>query len=288
MAVPKALSQEKQLIGLVYNDQLKAYQDVVKGFKTLLNDSDYKVSYVDNTDYSPIDNNSRLILALGTKAINLIPSNLDNFTAPPEIISTLTLNNNLLMKTPNLAAISIQASVKTQLSWHKRILPDLRRVGVLYDPNNSQVLIDELSKIAPTLGLEIIAAAVHSPTELTSALKVLGREADTILSIPDKTVYSGKTAKAILLFSYRNRMPFIGMSKSWVKAGAIYALDWDYVSLGQQCAEIAITILDGKKASSIPLQYPKEEEYLLNLKTAKQLKVELSKNIINGAREVFQ
>lgn len=288
MGVPKAISQENSLISLIYNEQLKPYQDIVKGFKSVLNNSNFKVSYVDNTDYSPIDNNSRLILALGSKAINLIPSKRDNFTVPPDIISTLTLNNNLLMNTPHLAGIAIQASAKTQLNWHKRILPDARRIGVLYDPENSQTLINELSKIAPTLGLTIIAAAVRSPTELTSALKLLGREADTILSIPDKTVYSGRTAKAILLFSYRNRIPFVGMSKSWVKAGAIYALDWDYVSLGQQCAQIAMAILDGKKANSIPLQYPTSEQYLLNLKTAKQLKVEFSNEIINGAIEVFQ
>jgi len=288
MSVPDAISKENSLISLVYNDKLKAYQDVVKGFKSVLNASDYKVSYVDNIDYSPIDNNARLILALGSKAINLIPSKRDSFTASPQIISTLTLNNNLLMNTLDLAGISIQASAKTQLNWHKRILPDSRRIGVLYDPKNSQALINELRKIAPTLGLTIISAAVHSPTDLTSALKLLGREADTILSIPDKTVYSGKTAKAILLFSYRNHIPFIGMSASWVKAGAIYALDWDYVHLGQQCAELALTMLAGKKAGSIPLQYPKKEEYLLNLKTAKQLKIELSNKVINGAREVFQ
>lgn len=288
MSVPDAISKENSLISLVYNDKLKAYQDVVKGFKSVLNASDYKVSYVDNIDYSPIDNNARLILALGSKAINLIPSKRDSFTASPQVISTLTLNNNLLMNTLDLAGISIQASAKTQLNWHKRILPDSRRIGVLYDPKNSQALINELRKIAPTLGLTIIAAAVHSPTDLTSALKLLGREADTILSIPDKTVYSGKTAKAILLFSYRNHIPFIGMSASWVKAGAIYALDWDYVHLGQQCAELALTMLAGTKAGSIPLQYPKKEEYLLNLKTAKQLKIELSNKVINGAREVFQ
>jgi len=284
----QAMAQERPLISLIYNDKLSAYQEVIKGFKSVVNDSSFKVNYLENVDYSAIDENSRLILALGSKAINLIPSNQDNFRHTPDIISTLTLNNDLLQNTPNLTGIAIQASAQSQLNWHKRILPGAKRIGVLYDPKNSQALIEQLNEIAPTFDLEIIAVAVHSPTEITAALKRLGREADSILSIPDTSVYSGKTAKAILLFSYRNKIPFIGMSRAWVKAGAIYALDWDYFAIGQQCAELAIAILAGKKAGTIPIQYPNSEQYLLNLKTAEQLKIDFSTEIINGAREVFQ
>lgn len=286
--VPNVMANNAVQISLVFNDKLQAYNDVIYGFKTTLEKNKIPVNYIENTDYRPINTNTQLILALGSKAINLIPKNRKRFTQTPDIISTLTLNNELLVNTPNLVGISIQASAQKQLTWHQRILPNKKRIGILYNPETSQALIDEFKQSANKLGLEIIAVPVHSPTELTSALKLLAREADTILGIPDKMVYSGKTAKAILLFSYRNRMPFIGLSKSWVKAGAIYALDWNYVSLGKQCAELAMSIIAGEKANSMPLQFPMKEDYLLNLKTANQLKIDLSDTIVAEAREVFQ
>lgn len=55
---------------------------------------------------------------------------------------------------------------------------------------------------AAKLGLEIIVVPVKTAKGLPSALKSLDRKADSILGIADKTVYSSKTAKAVLLFSF--------------------------------------------------------------------------------------
>ena len=141
---------------------------------------------------------------------------------------------------------------------------------------------------AVKLNLKIIAVPVKTVKELPSALKVLGRNADSILGIVDKTVYSGKTAKAVLLFSFRNRIPFVGLSKAWVKSGALYALDWDYLALGKQCAGIAVKIIDGKKTSRIETQIPEKRIYLLNLKTAKHMKLNIDQKLIEGASMVYK
>ncbi|SEL13496.1 putative ABC transport system substrate-binding protein [Colwellia chukchiensis] len=288
VAIMPTSAQEPPIINLVYNNKLAAYQQLVSGFKSVLAKNNQQVNYVENIDYSAIASNTRLILALGSKAINHTQTKASNQAATADIIATLTLNTDLIASANNSTGIAIQVPSKRQLQWHQRILPDAKRIGVLYDPKNSQALVDELTIAAESMSLKIIAVAVHAPTELSAALKRLGREADSILSIPDNSVYSGKTAKAILLFAYRNKLPFVGMSRAWVKAGAIYALDWDYFQLGQQSGTIALDILAGKKAKAIAIQYPTSEQYLLNLKTAEQLKIDFSSNIINGASEVFQ
>ncbi|MFO0732606.1 MAG: ABC transporter substrate binding protein [Nitrospiraceae bacterium] len=51
------------------------------------------------------------------------------------------------------------------------------------------------------------------------------------------------TAEPILLSTFRNKIPLAGLSTSWVKAGALYALDRDYLDIGSQCGEIAGKIL---------------------------------------------
>ncbi|MCK5662127.1 MAG: hypothetical protein KAI17_01505, partial [Thiotrichaceae bacterium] len=204
------------------------------------------------------------------------------------LLATMILTDKTLKNSSNATAVLLRTSPYKQLEWLKHILPKARRVGILYDPNINQLWVDEAKVAATELNLEILAVAIKSAKELPAALKSLGRKADSILGIADKTVYSGKIAKSVLLFSFRNRIPFVGLSAAWVKAGALYALDWDYKALGHQCAAIALTLLDGAIANEIEPQFPEKSIYLLNLKTAKHMKLKLSETLIDGASKIYR
>ena len=103
------------------------------------------------------------------------------------------------------------------------------------------------------------------------------------MAIPDKMIYSSNTAKAVLLFSFRKRMPFIGLSGAWVKVGALYALDWDYSDLGRQSANTVLKILNGTKPDA-----PAKSVYQLNLKTAKHMKLKVNRKLIAAAEKVYE
>ena len=98
---------------------------------------------------------------------------------------------------------------------------------------------------------------------------------------------SPQTAEAILLFSFRSGVPFVGLSSSWVKAGALYALDRDYKDLGSQCGELAIKVLQGTKPSMLPIVPPRKTLYSLNQKTADHMKLEFSPLIMKNAQQIF-
>jgi len=225
-----------------------------------------------------------LIFALGSKALQVARK------APVDspLLAAMVVNAKLLPDDRQATAVLLQTTPREQLLWHRRMLPHARRVGVLYNPAHSQQWVERAQQAATDLGLEILAIPVHSAKELPAALKALSRGADSLLGIADKTIYSSKTAKAIALFSFRNRIPFVGLSGAWVKAGALYALDWDYTELGRQCAAIAQKILAGEKASRIGLQQARRGRYQLNLKTAKHLKLEISPALIEGASRVYE
>ncbi len=95
-------------------------------------------------------------------------------------------------------------------------------------------------------------------------------------------------AQAILLYSFRNRMPFSGLSASWVKAGALYALERDYEDMGAQCAEMAEKVARGRRPASLPPAKPRKVVYTLNLKTAEHLKLSLPPELVEGAAEVYR
>jgi putative ABC transport system substrate-binding protein len=188
----------------------------------------------------------------------------------------------------NATGVLLEFPLETQLQWIQRFVPKSQAIGVLYNPAENREQIKKAKRVADRLGLRLIPREVRRPQDLPDALRSLAREADMLWAVTDRTVLSRQTAQAILLFSFRNRMPFSGLSSSWVKAGALYALDRDYEDLGAQCAEMAIKVLRGERASDLPPSRPRKVVYVLNLRTAEHLKLNLSPDLVDGAAEVFR
>ncbi|MBT8461049.1 MAG: ABC transporter substrate-binding protein, partial [Gemmatimonadetes bacterium] len=204
------------------------------------------------------------------------------------IIACMVVDAQDLQGEPNATGVLLEFPIAMQLEWIRRFSPKSQSIGVLYNPEENQERIDEAKQAAERLGLRLVAREVRRPQDLPGALDSLAREADLLWGLTDQTVLSRQTAQAILLFSFRNRMPFTGLSASWVKAGALYALDRDYHDLGVQCGEMAMKVMQGRRVSTLPPAVPRKVVYALNLRTADHLKLNLPPELIEGAAEVFR
>ena len=182
---------------------------------------------------------------------------------------------------------TLEFSVETELQWIRQILPAAREIGVLYNPASNQEKVDAAIQSAKALGLTIHARRVGTPKEIPAALESLSSEIDVLWGIADPVVLTPETAQPVLLFSFRNRIPFIGLSQPWAKAGALYALDRDYQDVGAQCGELAARLLGGNATETIPPIAPRKVVYWLNLETARQMKLQFSQAIVKGARDVY-
>jgi len=149
-------------------------------------------------------------------------------------------------------------------------------------------LIEEAASRVKEENIEIIPFKLNSPKQLQEGLHYIRSNADVLLAIPDQTVYSRKTAKEILLFSYRNRIPFVGLSESWVKAGALYAIDIDYEELGRQIARLTNKILTEGSPGEKSVINPEGVIYWLNIRTSNYLRLEIDNDIRKGASIVFE
>ncbi len=291
MVSSAALSTGAPLVVIIISSEAEAYQQVTKNFEAEMHKKRPEIQFLQmsssdvNKDLLSIkENQPALVFALGSDSVRKAGQQLSD----RPMLATMVLDNNAMQGQAHATAITLDMPIVKQLQWHRRFLPQAKRVGVLYNPQNNQKWVVQASKIADILGLEIVAVSVESPRHITSALKSLNRRVDSILAIPDKMVYSSNTAKAVMLFSFRNRIPFIGLSGAWVKAGALYALDWDYSDLGRQSADIALKILNGTKPEKIKPDVPGKSVYQLNLKTAKHMKLKINRKLIAAAEKVYQ
>jgi putative ABC transport system substrate-binding protein len=269
------------------------YREVVEGFRTYIGKHRPNASvdtYIlsDRNRAQVLDAVRRtspsVILTIGSAITSLA---LEEIPSVP-VVGGLLLDSAPVRAAPNATGVSLEFPLETSLAWLRRILPEHRAVGVLYDPENNQRVVDAANVVASDLDLQLVNEPVDSPRDLRAALEQIARRSDVIWGIPDSTVLSPQTAQQLLLYSFRQQIPFVGLSAEWVKAGALYALDRDYRDVGAQCGGLAVKILKGMSPQALPPQTPRTVLYDINLKTAQQLDVPLAADVIDGARKVIR
>ena len=189
-----------------------------------------------------------LLLTLGTAATQRARQDI---TSVP-IIAGLVLSADEFKGAPNMSGVTLEFPVALQLEWLRRFLPTAKTIGVIYNPRENQQKIEAASRVAHELRLKLESQPVSDTRELPTALETLAKKIDVLWGVVDELVLTPQTAKHVLLFSFQNRIPFVGLSTAWVKAGAVYALDWDYTDLGMQCGEMALKVLRGTSINALP------------------------------------
>jgi putative tryptophan/tyrosine transport system substrate-binding protein len=293
---PLAIAADSGPILMVTSQETNPYKEVLTGFRQYFANRNGTTALLeehslqgDARKAEQIFKNAKarrvqLILTVGSLATQTALQEAEGIPT----IASLILNADELKKSTNATGVVLDFPLETQLQWLRKIMPQSKSVGVLFNPRENRAKIDAATKVAQSLGLTLLTSEVETPQALPEALENLVRRAEILWGITDQTVLSPQTAEPILLFSFRNRIPFTGLSASWAKAGALYALDRDYKDIGMQCGEIAAKILQGTAANTIPPQPPRKVFYALNLKTAEHMKLTIPETLVEGAQQVFR
>ena len=293
ISAARADTDAKRVLVLISNDAAP-YQEALAGFRKFFEDTGQIVEiqpqqlHNDPTKAEPLlaqagEQHVALILTLGTlatqSALRLAP------TIP--VVAGLVVNVDDSNKTSNATGVVLELPLEVEIMWLQRLLPTQKNIGLLYNPTQNQLRIDAAAKLLTAQGLIPHRRSVDAPKALPGALESLTNHADVLWGIADPVVYTPQTAKSILLFSFHNRIPLVGLSSAWVKAGALYALDRNYFDIGAQCAELAQKIFGGIPAHKLPVERPRKVTYTINLKTARHMKLEIPASLVRGAHEVF-
>ncbi|PYT35685.1 MAG: hypothetical protein DMF52_09835 [Acidobacteria bacterium] len=282
-------------IAVIVSQDASPYQEVLDGFKQALEAQGVRAQFdvhalhgdgakAEEALLGARQDGAGLLLALGSLGAQAAVREVRDIP----VVAGLILNADALAKSPNATAVVLEFPVETELRFLQRLLPGQRNVGVLFNPLENQARIDAAARAAGALGLTLYARKVVSPKELPDALESLNKRADVLWGVADQIVLNSRTARPILLFSLRNRIPFVGLSATWVKAGALYALDRDYHDIGVQCGEMAVRILQGAAPSTLPPVPPRKVVYTVNLKTARLLRLDLRAPVLQAAQAVIE
>ena len=180
------------------------------------------------------------------------------------------------MATGRLSAIYVEQPLARRFALLARALPDLRRVGLLLGPWSTS-LMRSLQEAAGER-FQLVVEKVSTADEIVPALQRLLPQVDVLLAVPDPTVFNRRTAHSILLTSYRHRVPLVGYSKAFVRAGALLSLHSTPEQLGRQAAEMALELYSKDDSRLPPPAHPRYFAIAANRRVARSLSIHLPTN----------
>ena len=228
----------------------------------------------------------RLIVAIGPLAAQVARENLRDV---PMIFVMVSNPPKHGLQGSNLAGVSLDIPVQTQLARYKALVPTLKTLGVIYDPIKTGTMVTEARGIAATLGFQLLGAPVSTPKEVPAALRSLLGKIDALWMVPDDTVVTPESFKFLLLTAFENNLPFVTVSDIFVEAGALASLSPDYTDVGRQGCQLATDLESGRlrlaEAMVVP---PAKVNLAINLKTASKIGLTLPSEIIQSANKVYR
>jgi putative tryptophan/tyrosine transport system substrate-binding protein len=94
--------------------------------------------------------------------------------------------------------------------------------------------------------------------------------------------------KQIVGFTLKSRLPSVYPQREYVDAGGLMYYGADIADSYRRVAYFVDRILKGGKPADLPVEQPKKFEFIINLKTAKQIGLTIPPNVLARADKVIK
>jgi putative tryptophan/tyrosine transport system substrate-binding protein len=197
------------------------------------------------------------------------------------VLSTTDPSGNL-----NVTGVSDMIPVAAQLGLLLELLPDVTRVGMVYNPgeSNSVILTDMAIAAAPGLGIEIVTATADTTANVPLAAQSLIGRVDAYYVTTDNAVVSA--IESVLSAAIEAGVPFLVADPTSLES-ATMAAGFDYYDVGLTAGDIVLSVLSGTLPSEIPVTFVTGGQVHLNLDVAGEIGLEFPVSLIEKATSIL-
>lgn len=178
--------------------------------------------------------------------------------------------------------------VRKHLELIKQLLPNAKKVGIIYNSGEANSVSDaQIFKAEGTkMGFFVSEMTISNSSQLFSATKSLAEKVDALYFPTDNTVVSA--VETVLNICKQQRIPAFSADSDSVVKGALATVSLDHYHIGKLTADLVISILNGKKIADIPVIEPNKFEFIINKKTAKELGISVSQEILKQSPKIVE
>jgi putative ABC transport system substrate-binding protein len=186
-------------------------------------------------------------------------------------------------------ALSAELVIK-QFEFLRELVPSATKLALLLNPSNPMVaasLLQPLSDAAQSLGLQLDPIYANNDAEIDSAVMKAVSEGTRGLIVGADPFFTSRSANLASLTT-RLRLPTASYTREFAISGGLLSYVGSFSDLYRLAGTYAGRILKGAKPSELPVVQSSKAELFLNLKTAKDLGINVPLSILGRANVVFE
>jgi putative ABC transport system substrate-binding protein len=187
-----------------------------------------------------------------------------------------------------LSSFSAELNGK-RLELLKETIPRLSRVAVFgtsTNPGNAQALTD-IELTAGSFRVKVQSLDIRDPNDIETAFRAARKERAGAVVVLNSPVFPSHRTQMVELAA-KNRLPAIYFGPSFVDGGGLMSYGVSTADLFRRAATYVDKILKGTKPADLPVEQPKKFEFVINLKTAKQIGLTIPPNVLARADRVIK
>src|SRR5262249_12206101 len=190
----------------------------------------------------------------------------------------------------NVTGLSVQAPdlASKRLEFLGEVVPGLRRLALLGNVDNPVTVREmaEVKRASHTLGIDVATLEIRSAEDIAPAFEALKDPADALYVAADAVV----TTNRIRINTFANvaRLPMMTGFRENVEAGSLMSYGPNFPDLFRRAGDYVDKILRGTKPADLPIEQPTKFDLVVNLTTAKALRLTIPEAFLLRADELIE
>jgi len=175
-----------------------------------------------------------------------------------------------------------------RLELLKEVVPTTSRIGILSVTNPDSNALKEYEPTARALKIELQSLEVRGPTpDLEGAFRDTAKgRMNALITVANRVFVPYR--KKIADLAIKNRLPSMYEASHYVEAGGVMSYSANDTEIYRRAAWYVDKILKGAKPADLPVEQPTKFEFVINLKTAKQIGLTIPPNVLARADKVIK
>ena len=173
-----------------------------------------------------------------------------------------------------------------RLELFKEAVPRISRVAILAAPGSPS--LQEYEPAARALKISLESLEVNGPNpDLEGIFQAAAKmRVNALIAVASSSI--NRFTKQILELAIKNRLPSMLEVSARVEAGGLMSYSADDAAIFRRAAVYVDKILKGAKPGEMPVEQPTKFEFVINLKTAKQIGVTIPQSVLYRADKVIR